>query len=135
MKSYTTLSIIITVLFFLFMSSCATTERTSDADKIDELLIENPDLELKDYLRRLSGVNVTERGGEVLVVLRGASSITGDNSPLFVVDGTQVGNSYDAVSNAVSVRDIQSINVMRSSESMTTYGMRAANGAIIIHTR
>jgi len=135
MKSYTTLSIIFTVLFLLFMSSCATTERTSDADKIDELLIENPDLELKDYLRRLSGVNVTERGGEVRVMLRGATSLTGDNSPLFVVDGTQVGTTYDAVSNAVSVRDIQSINVMRSSEAMTTFGMRASNGAILIYTR
>jgi outer membrane cobalamin receptor len=135
MKSYTTLSIIFTVLFLLFMSSCATTERTSDADKIEELLIENPDLELKDYLRRLSGVNVTERGGEVFVLLRGSSSISGDNSPLFVVDGTQVGTSYDSVSNAVDVKDIQSINVMRSSEAMTTFGMRASNGAILIYTR
>lgn len=135
MKTFTTLTIIFSLFLFLFLSSCATTERTSDADKIDELLIENPDLTLKDYLRRLSGVNVTERGGEVRVMLRGASSLTGDNQPLFVVDGTQVGTTYDAVENAVDVKDIQSINVMRSSEAMTTFGMRAANGAIIIHTR
>ena len=135
MKKVTVTSIVFTLFLMILLSACATTERTSDAEKIDELLIENPDLELKDYLRRLSGVNVTERGGEVMVMLRGASSLTGDNSPLFVVDGTQVGTSYDAVSSAVDVKDIQSVNVMRSSEAMTTFGMRASNGAILIYTR
>jgi len=135
MKKVTVTSIVFTLFLMILLSACATTERTSDAEKIDELLIENPDLELKDYLRRLSGVNVTERGGEVMVMLRGASSLTGDNSPLFVVDGTQVGTTYDAVSSAVDVKDIQSVNVMRSSEAMTTFGMRASNGAILIYTR
>ena len=135
MKKVTVTSIVFTLFLMILLSACATTERTSDSEKIDELLIENPDLELKDYLRRLSGVNVTERGGEVMVMLRGASSLTGDNSPLFVVDGTQVGTTYDAVSSAVDVKDIQSVNVMRSSEAMTTFGMRASNGAILIYTR
>jgi len=135
MKNTSLLLIILVSMSLLIFNSCATSERTSDAERIDQLLIENPDLALKDYLRRLSGVNVTERGGEVTVMLRGATSLTGDNSPLFVVDGTQVGTSYNAVENAVDVKDILSIDVMRSSESMTTYGMRAANGAIIITTR
>ncbi len=127
--------LILLIVPFLFLSSCATTAGTSDADRIDELLIENPDLELKDYLRRLSGVNVMDSGGEVRVMLRGVSTISGDTSPLFVVDGSRVGNSYDAVDNAVDVKDIHSINVMRSSEAMTTFGMQAAHGAIVIYTR
>lgn len=128
------------LLFLIFIpvllfSSCATSGSTSDAERIDELLIENPDLSLKDYLRRLSGVNISESGGEVRVMIRGAQSISGDNSPLFVVDGTRVGTSFSAFENSVSVRDIESIRVVRSSEAMTTYGMRASNGAIVVYTR
>ncbi len=128
---------IITVFIFLsvLFQSCATTDRARGSSDIDLLLIENPDLTLKDYLRRLSGVQVTERAGEVQVMLRGATSLSGDNSPLFVVDGTQVGTQYSMVENAVDVRDIEYVRVMRSSEAMTTYGMRASNGAIVIHTR
>lgn len=132
MKFKFLLLLIIPVLIF---SSCATSGSTADAERIDELLIENPDLTLKDYLRRLSGINISESGGEVRVMIRGAQSISGDNSPLFIVDGTQVGTSFSAFENSVSVRDIESIRVVRSSEAMTTYGMRASNGAIVVYTR
>jgi outer membrane cobalamin receptor len=132
----------IALLSILFISvalfsviSCATSGTARGSADLDTLLIENPDLTLKDYLRRLSGVMVTERGGEVRVMLRGTSSVTGDNSPLFVVDGTQVGTSYIDVENAVNIRDVDYIRIMRSSEAMTTYGMRASNGAIVIYTK
>jgi outer membrane cobalamin receptor len=132
----------IALLSILFISvalfsviSCATSGTARGSADLDTLLIENPDLTLKDYLRRLSGVMVTERGGEVRVMLRGTSSVTGDNSPLFVVDGTQVGTSYSDVENAVNIRDVDYIRIMRSSEAMTTYGMRASNGAIVIYTK
>lgn len=127
------LSLLITLP--LLINSCATTGVDRGSANVDQLLIENPDLTLKDYLRRISGIQVTERGGQVRVVLRGATSLTGDNSPLFVVDGTQVGTSYSDLENSVDVRDVDFIQVMRSSEAMTTYGMRASNGAIIVHTK
>lgn len=125
------------LLFILpfLINSCATAGVDRGSSNVDQLLIENPDLTLKDYLRRISGIQVTERGGQVRVVLRGATSVTGDNSPLFVVDGTQVGTSYQDLENSVDIRDVDFIQVMRSSEAMTTYGMRAANGAIIVHTK
>ncbi len=133
------LNALLSVLLFCVVSfsvtSCATSGTARGSADLDTLLIENPDLTLKDYLRRLSGVMVTERGGEVRVMLRGASSVTGDNSPLFVVDGTQVGTSYSDAENAVDIRNVDFIRIMRSSEAMTTYGMRASNGAIIIYTK
>ncbi len=127
-------------LFILFtlpllINSCATSGVDRGTSNIDQLLIENPNLTLKDYLRRVSGIQVTERGGQVRVVLRGATSVSGDNSPLFVVDGSPVGTSYNDLENAVDIRDVESILVMRSSEAMTTYGMRASNGAIVVHTK
>lgn len=134
MKSLITLILILIATNLLFIS-CATSGVDRSSSNLDQMLIENPDLTLKDYLRRVSGVQVTERGGEVRVVLRGASSVTGDNSPLFIVDGSQVGTSYSAVENAVDIKDVASIRVVRSSEAMTMYGMRASNGAIIIDTK
>ena len=121
--------------FSLLFSSCATTGQQRGGPDVETLLIENPNLTLKDYLMRLSGVQVSERGGEVRVVLRGASSLSGDNSPLFVLDGSPIGTSYSAIENAVVLRDIEYVQVMRGSEAMTTYGMRASNGAIVIYTK
>lgn len=136
MNSYKgSLLIIMVIGFTLMLSSCATTGQQRGGANIETLLIENPNLTLKDYLMRLSGVQVTERAGEVWVVLRGASSLSGDNSPLFVVDGSPLGTSYSAVEGAVDLRDVDHIQIMRGSEAMTMYGMRAANGAIIIHTK
>ncbi|TVQ65920.1 MAG: hypothetical protein EA360_07415 [Balneolaceae bacterium] len=119
----------------LLFTSCATSGQQRGGADIDTLLIENPNLTLKDYLMRLSGVQVTERGGEVRVVLRGASSLSGDNSPLFVLDGSPVGTSYSDIENAVELRDVDYIQIMRGSEAMTMYGMRASNGAVVIYTK
>lgn len=132
-----TLSTFILLIIFsnLFFISCATSGVDRSTSNIDQLLIENPDLTLKDYLRRVSGIQVQERGGDVQVFLRGASSVTGNNSPLFIVDGSQVGTNFSAVENAVDIKDLASIRVMRSSEAMTMYGMMASNGAIIINTK
>lgn len=119
----------------IVFNSCATTGSTSDAEEIDRLLVDNPSLTLKDYFRRMSGVRVNDSGGEVRVMVRGTSTLSGDNSPLFIVDGSRIGKSYSAVENAVDIKDIQYIRVLRSSEAMTSYGMEAANGAIVIETK
>ncbi len=134
MKSFIVLILLIISTSFFFIS-CATSGVDRSTSDLDQLLIENPDLTLKDYLRRVSGVDVQERGGDVQVFLRGVSSVTGNNSPLFIVDGSQIGTSYSAVENAVDINDVASIRVMRSSEAMTMYGLTASNGAIIIYTK
>jgi len=134
MKTFTTLLLYFTVANVLFIS-CATSGVDRNSSNIDQMLIENPDLTLKDYLQRVTGVQVQERGGEVLVFIRGTSSMTGNNSPLFIINKTQVGTNYSAVENSVDLNDVASIRVLRSSEAMTMYGMMASNGAIIINTK
>lgn len=134
MKIFINLFLILTVASILFIS-CATSGVDRNSSSIDQMLIENPDLTLKDYLRRITGVQVQERGGEVLVFIRGVSSMTGNNSPLFIINNTQIGTNYSAVENSVDIKDIASIRVMKSSEAMTMYGMMASNGAIIINTK
>jgi len=84
---------------------------------------------------RLAGVTATTAEGspdaEVRVRVRGGMSITGDNSPLYIVDGVQVENGLSAI----SPQDIQSIDVLKDAAAAAIYGARGANGVIIITTK
>ncbi|RAV30837.1 SusC/RagA family TonB-linked outer membrane protein [Sinomicrobium soli] len=89
-------------------------------------------------------------GGSSNVILRGYSSLTGNNQALFVIDGTPISNSNTNTDNQMSGRggydygnaamdvnpeDIESINVLKGAAATALYGSRAANGAIIITTK
>lgn len=83
---------------------------------------------------RAAGVQVTNAsgapGGDVRIRIRGANSLTGDNSPLYVVDGF-VGADF----NNVNAEDIANIVVLKDASSTAVYGSRGANGVIIITTK
>ncbi|WP_321287372.1 TonB-dependent receptor [uncultured Sunxiuqinia sp.] len=83
---------------------------------------------------RLAGVQITTADGspdaEVIVRVRGGGSITGDNSPLYIVDGFPASSISD-----VSPTDIESINVLKDAASTAIYGSQGANGVIIITTK
>ncbi len=96
----------------------------------------------------VAGVHITNAGvtgGASRIVIRGESSITGNNQPLFIVDGipvdngtTYVGGSGVDYGNALSDLDpnnIQSISVLKGPNAAALYGTRAANGAIVITTK
>lgn len=84
---------------------------------------------------RLAGVQVITAEGspdaDVKIRVRGGMSITGDNSPLYVVDGIQV---EDALSN-LSPQDIESLTVLKDASATAIYGSRGANGVVIITTK
>lgn len=105
---------------------------------------------------RAAGVQVvtngTGPGQSASVVIRGYSSLGGDNQPLFVVDGTPINNTTDTRTNTSGIAsnmnidygngageinpdDIESINVLKGANATALYGSRAANGAIIITTK
>lgn len=83
---------------------------------------------------RLAGVQVTTAEGspdaEVKIRVRGGGSITGDNSPLYLVDGFPVNSISD-----IPPSDIQSIDVLKDASSTAIYGARGANGVIIVTTK
>ena len=102
---------------------------------------------------KIAGVQVTSGtaiGSSSKVLLRGASSITGDNQPLFVVDGVPMDNAdyssgnqqrsvggYD-YGNAIqdlNPDDIESVSVLKGPAAAALYGSRASNGAIVITTK
>lgn len=84
-----------------------------------------------DLLRgRLAGVQVTYGNNGPMVIIRGANSFKMNNEPIFVVDGMVYGNSSD-VDNGLNVKDIEKVEV---SKEGLDYGVRGANGAIVITT-
>lgn len=84
---------------------------------------------------RLAGVTATTAEGspdaEVTIRVRGGMSITGDNKPLYIVDGVQVENALSTL----SPQDIQSIDVLKDASATAIYGARGGNGVIIITTK
>ena len=83
---------------------------------------------------KMAGVQVTTTEGspdaDIKIRVRGGGSITGDNTPLFIVDGFPVSDISD-----IPPSDIESIDVLKDASSTAIYGSRGANGVIIITTK
>lgn len=109
---------------------------------------------------RVSGMNVTSTGGapgsSTTVVLRNITSISGNNQPLYVIDGVPMNNStFDPLNmfiggterysvrnldfasrgNDLNPQDIESMTVLKGAAAAALYGSDASNGAIIITTK
>ncbi len=84
---------------------------------------------------RLAGVTASTAEGspdaEVRVRVRGGMSITGDNSPLYIVDGVQVENGLSFI----APQNIQNIDVLKDAAATAIYGARGANGVFVITTK
>jgi TonB-linked SusC/RagA family outer membrane protein len=83
-------------------------------------------------------------GGSTKVILRGFTSITGSNQPLYVIDGVPLDNSrigsdsnYDFGNNAndINPNSIESISVLKGSAATALYGSRGSSGVILITTK
>lgn len=85
---------------------------------------------------RVAGVAVASNDGQpgsiANIVIRGAGSITQDNSPLYVIDGFPTESSN---ANAISPADIESIDVLKDASATAIYGARGSNGVILITTK
>lgn len=95
---------------------------------------------------KISGVQVIQPGlnnGTARIVIRGNNSVTGDNQPLFVIDGMPLDNSsidtgnidYGNGAAAINPEDVESIEVLKGANASALYGSRAANGVILITTK
>jgi TonB-linked SusC/RagA family outer membrane protein len=101
---------------------------------------------------KIAGVDVIKSsagvGGASRVVIRGNSSISGNNQPLYIVDGVPINNSSwgvpdsddggiqggDGIGN-INPDDIESMTVLKGPNAVALYGSRAANGAVVITTK
>ncbi|REE01147.1 SusC/RagA family TonB-linked outer membrane protein [Marinoscillum furvescens] len=106
---------------------------TVDAEDLAKAPTPNFD---KALAGRIAGVQVTSAdgtpGANANIVIRGGNSITGDNSPLFVVDGVPL-QDFDPAS--LNTNDIKSFDVLKDASATAIYGSRGANGVILITTK
>ena len=103
---------------------------------------------------RIAGAQINNNnsglGGSANTILRGATSVTGSNKPLFVVDGIPIANDnnngsgaavaaggrdYGNTANDINPADIASISVLKGGAAAALYGSRASNGVILITTK
>jgi len=97
---------------------------------------------------KVAGVQITansgEPGGQSTVRIRGGTSITAGNDPLYVIDGVPIDNSPHnpgGLSNGrnplnfINPNDIETFTVLKDASAAAIYGSRAANGVIIITTK
>ncbi|NVO30107.1 SusC/RagA family TonB-linked outer membrane protein [Hymenobacter lapidiphilus] len=89
---------------------------------------------------KVSGVTIVSNGGApggasgTSVRVRGITS-AGNNNPLYVVDGFPLPDGGDNQLNAISPNDIESIDILKDASATAIYGVRAANGVVIITTK
>lgn len=83
---------------------------------------------------KVAGVNITQAGGGIggggsRIVIRGESSLAGNNDPLYIINGI-AGDAND-----VAPDDIESISVLKGSAAAALYGSKAGAGVILITTK
>lgn len=100
---------------------------------------------------KIAGVNITQNatgaGGSSRVIIRGNSTLTGNNQPLYVVDGIPIGNDNNGAASlwggsdggdgisSINPDDIASISVLKGGSATALYGSRGGNGVILITTK
>lgn len=100
---------------------------------------------------KVAGIQVTSSSGSpgssARLIIRGASSLTGNNQPLYVVDGIPIdnrsfsaagsGGGFDGPNGITSVNadDVEDVQILKGAAASALYGVRAANGVVLITTK
>ncbi|WP_420321317.1 SusC/RagA family TonB-linked outer membrane protein [Flagellimonas sp.] len=100
---------------------------------------------------KIAGVNITQNStgaaGSSRVIIRGNSTLTGNNQPLYVVDGIPIGNDNNGAASlwggndggdgisSITADDIESVSVLKGGSATALYGSRGGNGVILITTK
>ncbi|GAA5224744.1 SusC/RagA family TonB-linked outer membrane protein [Membranihabitans marinus] len=122
-----------------------------DGGSLNEVIQENV---LNALSGKAPGVTINSSGGNagssVSMIIRGATSLSGDNQPLFVIDGVPVQNSFAGNTSEVGSRnivdygnaisdlnasDIENVSILKGAGASALYGSRAGNGVVLITTK
>ena len=115
-------------------------------------LTENKSQSVSNMLQgKVAGVQIAQSGtglgGSTRIIMRGLNSLSGNNQPLWVVDGLPIndgtteqadqwgGSDYAGAASEINPEDIESISVLKGANAAALYGSRAQNGAIVITTK
>ena len=124
---------------------------TIEADEARQGLVTSPDQMIQG---RVAGVNITQNNGEpgagFNIRIRGGTSISASNEPLYVIDGVPIDNTSAAPGgvgidgsapqarnplNMINPSDIKSITILKDASATAIYGSRGANGVVLIETK
>lgn len=132
-------------------SSKSLTYATQNISSEEITRVKDPNF-MNSLAGKASGVVITKGnagpGASTRVLLRGNKSITGNNQPLYVIDGIPMNNSAngsgnslfsaqdfgDAISN-LNQEDIENIEILKGASAAALYGSQAANGVILVTTK
>ncbi len=120
--------------------------------KSDEIAAKRASDVMSSLSGKVAGVQISntssDPGASNSVIIRGVSSLSGSNQPLYVVDGVPLNNSstyssdglnsgYDFGNgaNAVNPDDVENMTILKGAAATALYGSRAANGVILITTK
>lgn len=106
------------------------------ADVTSEDIQRAPGQSIEEILKgRVAGVTVTRIDGGIAVRIRGATSLYGSSEPLYVLDGIPIAPGPGGSLTGIDPYDIESIEVLKDPADTALYGMRGANGVIVIKTK
>jgi TonB-dependent SusC/RagA subfamily outer membrane receptor len=127
--------------------ACASTNRTGE-DEIDparhlppgEKIVTAEDIQRASLDQAMSakfpGVWITRASdGGLRIRIRGTTSLTANQEPLYVLDGVALESGPGGNLHGVAPADIQSIEVLKDAIATSMYGLRGANGVILITTK
>ncbi len=119
--------------------------------KADQLSQKSEPNVLNALQGKVAGVNIVSASGmpgaSTNINIRGITSISGSNQPLFVIDGIPISNDLDRTSSSlfgaqqanraldIDPENVASINILKGPAAAALYGSRASSGAIIITTK
>lgn len=152
MRQFSFLSTSVVLIFALFMS-CNTTKSSGTFPNGDKLIDQGYSTQLernrttaisqqtisdrdhgmtmKDIFSRVAGVTVYGEGSNLRLQVRGNKSFHSDESPLYVLDGRIMGSGFSTVS-FLDPLMIDRVSVLKDAAAASEYGMRGANGVILI---
>jgi TonB-dependent SusC/RagA subfamily outer membrane receptor len=128
------------------VSACASSGRSSTAGPRDpaaatavtgEDIERTPSVPVEELLMtKYPGVRISRTSdGSLSIRIRGATSMESSNEPLYIIDGTPIQTGPNGGLTGIAPHDIASIQVLKDAAATTMYGVRGANGVIIIKTK
>lgn len=125
----------------------------TDIIKNDELIKARESNIINALQGKVTGVSITNTGGNLgsssKIIIRGVSSLSGRNNPIWVVDGVIINDSqipgngsrisgtrdFSNGASVINPDDVESINVLKGAAATALYGSRASGGAIIVTSK
>ena len=123
------------------VASCTHSRRDMGPARAPEVTAEdierNPGTPIEQIIEaKIPGIRVTRTSsGAIAIRIHGTSSFYGSNNPLYIIDGTPLDAGPEGALAGVNPYDIQSIRVLKDPADIGIYGVRGANGVIVITTK